>query len=155
VILTPGGSHQRNFVEACLCDAAIAIGVSKGTSSEALFSLYLRRPVALVGWKDAGDLPATTERLLRAARRRIEWPSEPANAVESGIADAYRWAAGSPAGTVRHDPLPQNESQALEVVDALLAAADPTPHRPTLDHLVDDESWQSAVARSVAARGEP
>ena len=49
LLVTPGSGHRRNFVEACLCDAAIAIGHSDGTSSEALFAMFLRRPVILVG----------------------------------------------------------------------------------------------------------
>ena len=40
VVVTPGWGHRRNFVEACLCDAAIVIGASSpGAASEALFCL--------------------------------------------------------------------------------------------------------------------
>src|SRR5689334_14318716 len=48
VVVTPGWSHKRNFVEACLCDAAIALrGTTQGTASEVLFSYFLGRPVVL------------------------------------------------------------------------------------------------------------
>ena len=41
--------HKRNYLEACLCDAAIGLAGGPGTLSEVTFSLSLQRPVALVG----------------------------------------------------------------------------------------------------------
>jgi uncharacterized protein (TIGR00725 family) len=45
--------HKRNYVEACLCDAAIGLKGGDGTLSEVTFALSLQRPVALLGdhWK--------------------------------------------------------------------------------------------------------
>lgn len=42
------GEH-RNYLEACLCDAAIAIRGGEGTSSEVVFCLALEKPVVLIG----------------------------------------------------------------------------------------------------------
>ena len=84
IILKPGGMDRRNFVEACLCDAAIAIGTSLGTSSEALFALYLRRRVTLVGFTPVGKIGPTAEALLGHARERVEEPVNPRNPVEGG-----------------------------------------------------------------------
>lgn len=53
-------SHRRNCLEACICDAAIALQGNEGTISEAVFSLWLGKPVVFIGdtWKDYGlDLP--------------------------------------------------------------------------------------------------
>ncbi|WP_454698329.1 SLOG cluster 4 domain-containing protein [Arthrobacter humicola] len=50
--------HQRNYVEASMCDAAICLKGDKGTISEMTCALALKRPVALVGdhWKDIFNL---------------------------------------------------------------------------------------------------
>jgi uncharacterized protein (TIGR00725 family) len=47
IILRPGYEHKRNYVEAHLCDAAIALPGRVGTPSEIAFCLVLRRPVVL------------------------------------------------------------------------------------------------------------
>ena len=41
--------NQRNFLEACLCDAAIVLGGAEGTISEAVSTLCLGKPVLLCG----------------------------------------------------------------------------------------------------------
>jgi predicted Rossmann-fold nucleotide-binding protein len=51
--------NQRNFLEACLCDAAIVLGGAEGTISEAVSTLCLGKPVLLCGSTPAGDRPAT------------------------------------------------------------------------------------------------
>ncbi len=50
--------HKRNYLEACLCDAAIGLSGGDGTVSEVTFSLALQRPVVFVGddWKRDGSL---------------------------------------------------------------------------------------------------
>jgi uncharacterized protein (TIGR00725 family) len=78
--------HQRNLLEAALCDAAVVLEGGDGTVSELVASLCLGRPVLLVGetWRtgwpelvalfrdpstaDAGD----TARLVQTARRRLD-----------------------------------------------------------------------------------
>jgi predicted Rossmann-fold nucleotide-binding protein len=51
-------NHKRNYLEACLCDAAIALEGGSGTLSEVTCALSLGRPVALVGagWREQYDL---------------------------------------------------------------------------------------------------
>jgi SLOG cluster4 family len=53
--------HKRNYLEACLCDAAIGLKGGDGTLSEVTFSLSLGRPVAFVGddWKEQCCLEGT------------------------------------------------------------------------------------------------
>lgn len=51
-------NHQRNYLEACMTDAAICLEGNAGTMSELASCLLLRRPVALVGdrWRTECDL---------------------------------------------------------------------------------------------------
>jgi len=49
IILRPGYEHKRNYVEAHLCDVAIALPGRQGTPSEVAFCLVLGRPLVLVG----------------------------------------------------------------------------------------------------------
>ena len=100
IILTPGGGHERNFVEACLCHAAIALGDSDGTSSEALFSLFLKRPTSLVNYPREPQLPEIAGALKAAALDRVDPPKD-LEPVRWGIRQAYKWA-DSPDG-VRAD----------------------------------------------------
>src|SRR5579871_2811863 len=48
--------HRRNCLEACLCDAAVALEGKEGTTSEAVFCLSLGKPVVFVGnvWNKYG-----------------------------------------------------------------------------------------------------
>ena len=48
-VVTSGLGRKRNYLEAWMCDAAIALSGRSGTRSEAAFSLLLGRPVAFVG----------------------------------------------------------------------------------------------------------
>jgi predicted Rossmann-fold nucleotide-binding protein len=50
LILEPGLGHRRNFLEACLCDVAIALEGGKGTISEVSACNFLRKPVVLIDW---------------------------------------------------------------------------------------------------------
>lgn len=54
LVVDPALGHQRNLLEACLCDAAIVLPGGSGTVSEALAALGLARPVLLVGQTWAG-----------------------------------------------------------------------------------------------------
>ncbi|MER8524177.1 hypothetical protein NKH56_33620 [Mesorhizobium sp. M1076] len=53
LILEPRLGHRRNYLEACLCDVAIALKGGKGTISEVVACASLEKPVVLVGWDDA------------------------------------------------------------------------------------------------------
>jgi uncharacterized protein (TIGR00725 family) len=51
--------HQRNLLEAWLCDAAIVLKGTEGTISEAVSTLCLGKPVLLAGitWQEGGSAP--------------------------------------------------------------------------------------------------
>jgi len=87
-IVTPGGNHEHNFVEACLCHAAIVIGTGDGTASEAPFALYLNRPVAMVTAGDPLQRDTTMQALETAALKRIT-PTELQDPVRRGIRLAF------------------------------------------------------------------
>jgi predicted Rossmann-fold nucleotide-binding protein len=62
--------HQRNFLEALLCDAAVVFEGKEGTISEAVGTLCLGKPVLLWanGWTE--DRPATYQ-LLKIQKHYI------------------------------------------------------------------------------------
>jgi predicted Rossmann-fold nucleotide-binding protein len=65
--------HRRNYLEACLCDAAVGLKGGDGTISEVVFALALRKPVALVGdhWRENGSLDgAERPRVLKSMVER-------------------------------------------------------------------------------------
>ncbi|MGD6978878.1 hypothetical protein [Citricoccus sp. CH26A] len=153
VVVTPGWRHRRNFVEACLCDAAIAVGItSKGTASEALFSLYLNRPLLVVG-----DIPKDERniwRLYPRASQRVHPPNHPDMAIERGILDAYAWAQDREA-LLDVRPLPNDAASAGALVNELLARATHNASRRNFDRLVDERGWDHFVASSLRAAGRP
>jgi uncharacterized protein (TIGR00725 family) len=61
--------HKRNYLGACLCDAAIAIEGGRGTASEAAFCLALGKPIMFVGpWETYFDQRTGAPRLASFAR---------------------------------------------------------------------------------------
>jgi hypothetical protein len=59
LVVWTGLGHKRNYLEACICDAAVALPGGDGTVSEVTSSLSLDRPVAFVGdWDADVDLDA-------------------------------------------------------------------------------------------------
>lgn len=56
-VLSPAINHKRNYVEACICQAAICLPGGHGTRSEATCALALQRPVAFWGdeWEALAD----------------------------------------------------------------------------------------------------
>ena len=149
VVVTPGWRHRRNFVEACLCDAAITISGGPGSASEALFSLYLGRPVVIVGAAsgamDAGALRDT-------ALQRIGYPRRPSLGVELGISGAYAWA-DNPDAHAEGRTLPLHADSAADLVIGLRSRiSNPSP-RPDFDSLVDEASWDSYVRMALRDAG--
>jgi uncharacterized protein (TIGR00725 family) len=69
VIYTDLG-HKRNYLEACLCDAAIGLTGGDGTVSEVTFSLALQRPV--VFGATTGSAPARSMTLV-VRRCSLRW----------------------------------------------------------------------------------
>jgi predicted Rossmann-fold nucleotide-binding protein len=58
-VVSTGLGDKRNYLEATMCDAAIALPGREGTLSEVTCSLSLGRPVAFVGeWREECDLDA-------------------------------------------------------------------------------------------------
>lgn len=150
-VLTPGGKHERNFVEACLCHAAIAIGTSDGTSSEAIFSLYLRRPVALVNVPDTAGREASIRALKTAALNRIK-PTEYGDPVRRGIRQAYEWA-NEPDNDFWYQPLPRTDADAEGIVKQLLRSIGQVEDRPAWNTLRDAPDWAAFVEASITAAG--
>jgi hypothetical protein len=137
LLVTPGTGHRRNFVEACLCDAAIAIGHSPGTSSEALFAMFLRRPVILV---DAH--PVEMPHLRRIALERVAKPHNPSTTLDRGIAHAYHWAKTSD-HTPEHRGLPLDAWHAAGLVRGLIDGTVPGGPDPAAPRTAAD--WDSLV----------
>lgn len=76
VILEPNVGHQRNYLNAAMCDVAIAFPGGHGTDSEVVFALALGRPVVLVGedWERVFPLSqdlAARGALVGSAQRRV------------------------------------------------------------------------------------
>lgn len=148
-VVTPGWRHRRNFVEACLCDAAIAIGgESEGTASEALFALYLGRPLVVVG--SLPDAERSARALLSRAARRIPEPEQEVLAVDRGIRRAYAWAAHAD-DRVDVRPLPLDPGSASALVALLLDAVGGPPRPRVLEALADETDWDRFVARTLSA----
>lgn len=89
VVVTPGWDHRRNFVEACLCDAAIGIWGGPGTASEVVFCLYLKHPVIRLGDKWPKGKEKAVRDLRDCATHRIGWPTKPQTSIDRAIAGAY------------------------------------------------------------------
>jgi predicted Rossmann-fold nucleotide-binding protein len=106
LVLTPGYGHKRNFLEAHLCDAAIALHGRhadeatadrfSGTVSEVAFCLALGRPVVLIGrlWEQrypltGGERAKSLERFDSHIVGRVEKKS-PSSPWDPDIAAARR-----------------------------------------------------------------
>ena len=147
VVVHPGWGHHRNFVEACLCDVAVALGASScGTASEALFCLYLGRPLIILG--DASKDDVAAPRLRESAQGRIRALDEPVLAVDRGIADAYGWAAASDA-SARVRPLPQSPASAEDLVATLLMHLRQRSPRLDIDTTVDEPLWDAYIGNCL------
>jgi predicted Rossmann-fold nucleotide-binding protein len=84
VVLRPGVGHRRNFLLACLCDAAVALPGEQGTAAELLFALVLGRPVATVG------RPVLSAAQLRVhAVERVPRPAAARTPLDLAITAAY------------------------------------------------------------------
>jgi predicted Rossmann-fold nucleotide-binding protein len=68
-LITSNLDHQRNYLEASMCDAAICLDGGAGTLSEIVCALSLQRPVALVGdhWARTFNLNINPGEAMEAA----------------------------------------------------------------------------------------
>jgi SLOG cluster4 family len=80
LVIRTGLGDKRNYLEARICDAAVALRGGEGTLSEITSALSVGRPVALVGkWRtdvdlDAEDRSAVLERIVRGAQTKLDNP---------------------------------------------------------------------------------
>jgi predicted Rossmann-fold nucleotide-binding protein len=126
--LWPGYTHKRNYVEASLCDAAIALPGGDGTASEVAFCLSLRRPVAFVGsdplagYRGGGpERVGTVDRLVAATHRRMRTQEVKPSPLDQLIAAAIRKLDNDFPETV-YLPTPEGEddSTVVEAVSGMI-----------------------------------
>lgn len=92
LILAPAYGDRRNYLNACMCDVAIAFHGGPGTKSEVAFSLALGRPVIVVGEAWDAEYPVSHDRaaygaFLKASTARV--PGDGGEDIDSLITDAY------------------------------------------------------------------
>lgn len=92
VIVEPDLGHDRNYVNAAMCDVAIAFPGGEGTDSEVVFALALGRPVVLMGsaWDERfppGETVEARRALIRSARKRVKGKKD--RAIDDLVRAAY------------------------------------------------------------------
>jgi hypothetical protein len=158
---------KRNYVEAHLCDVAIALQGGEGTKSEVAFCLALRRPVLLLGsaWKSEYPLTRRDKELdafLRAARARVDWVAPPPGSrpddddIDQRIRRAYGelTTEGEPPS---HMELPR-KAEASTIVEFAVKLAQTDGYRGSFPRLPDrpgvrevyDDWLRGAVERLMA-----
>jgi SLOG cluster4 family len=76
LVIRTGLGHKRNYVEACMCDAAVALPGGDGTVSEVTSALSLGRPVAFVGeWRTDVDVSSVLKEIVNRTRKRFGNPT--------------------------------------------------------------------------------
>lgn len=159
VLLTPGWRDRRNLVEACLCDAAIAVvappetdhhgsSISEGTASEALFTLFLGRPLFVVG-TNLGDVDLSPKALKKLAITRVQSAGSE-QAIDKGIVAAYTWAGVADRQPVTKS-LPADELSASDMVAELLELLRQRTQRALPLDLVDEPGWNRYVENELRA----
>ena len=130
IILRPGYEHKRNYVEAHLCDAAIALPGRVGTPSEVAFCLVLRRPLVLVGpiWEAHYGLSAEnrTAALVQFRDDTMTQMSsrEQKSPLDTTISAVYRsLTEGLVLPPVKYLPLPE-ETGAGSIIECALDLVD-------------------------------
>ena len=140
LVLRPEYGHKRNYIEAHLCDAAIAFRGGEGSASEVAFCFALGRPVVLLGdWES--DYPLERERPrglseLRAAtenRMKLnEVGPSPLDPLIDHSLGTLKSLEGSERELVFHSrPVPTSEQGAIDVVDLILRMLDERFAPPT------------------------
>lgn len=125
-------NHQRNYLEACMADAAICLEGGEGTMSELACCLLLGRPVALVGryWKSQCDLdndrPMALSALLRATTNRFNMAGS--HTLEPHLIDRAAITAGlGNLGKYAYSQADESEEIILRWVLSKLPPAGPFP----------------------------
>lgn len=132
IILRPGYEHKRNYVEAHLCDVAIALPGRQGTPSEVAFCLVLGRPLVLVGpiWETdymlLGDNSATALERFRQDTMSQMSSGEQKSPLDTAIRHAYRsLTEGLTLPAVRYLPLPDG-ADVHAIIECALGLVDRT-----------------------------
>lgn len=151
LVLRPRIGHRRNYVEAHLCDVAVAFDGAPGTTSEVAFRLALGRPVVLVGRRLGRDVPppaGPARQLPDAGPVAGAGPGEQHGRRRPGSPRGLRGSGrGPPSGFAPHrlPRLPADGDLEAVVDDALRLAADARPGR-------DPDLPGHARARAVLER---
>jgi uncharacterized protein (TIGR00725 family) len=113
--------HKRNFLEACLCDAAIALEGGDGTLSEVTFCLSLQKPVVLIGkWK-------------------AEYPLNKAETLKKLVDIAFNRVGRDRSGNATLDELLNEKTILTNLQVAPLVANDyPMPKKPDRPKVAED-----------------
>lgn len=103
-----GYGHRRNYVNAVLCDVAVAFDGGDGTTSEVAFALATTRPVILVGPEWASVYPlvraeAAYNAFVTSSKTRVDGVGTAP--VDRLITKAYGELSLPPRGKVEHVPL--------------------------------------------------
>ena len=110
VIATDLG-HSRNYLEACLCDAALVLPGGEGTESEAMFTRACEKPVLFVGSKPGDKARVETSTRIDAARRYVDADSVHDPWLERSLSkEAFLHGLAASPEPVYLD-LPQNSEQ--------------------------------------------
>ena len=149
----PGYEHKRNYVEARLCDAAIALPGREGTASEVAFCLALGRPVVLLGpaWKDGFPLAKPNRRRTLTALRkqaqtaisRKEITPSPLDGLIASALDCL--VADRDLGAWAYEPLP-GADDASAVVGLVLRMLQSTDRREGPPDLPEYQDTAAAYA---------
>ncbi len=157
-ILEPNLGDGRNYLNAAMCDVAIALPGGDGTKSEVAFALALGRPVVLVGsaWDTVfppGEDREAREALIESAKNRVE--GDHGTALGVLVAQAYDDLLEADVRVERYEL----DHPAAEIVAAArgLAGDDDAglvgdlpmlTDRPDLDPLADQyRDWLAGVDR--------
>jgi predicted Rossmann-fold nucleotide-binding protein len=108
ILLSLAYKHRRNYVNAMLCDVAVAFPGGDGTTSEVAFPLAAERPVILLGDEWAAAFPvvrsqATYDAFIKSATTRV--PERGKDPVDVLIRGAYRKLTLESGTVVEHLPL--------------------------------------------------
>lgn len=128
IVLRPGHDHKRNYVEAHVCDGAIALQGERGTRSEVAFCLVLGRPVLLVGgWKPDYDLEDGAKRgkslgNLCSAVQSVSNDVKEASPWDAAITDACISLTSSDPSlpAIEYHELPNDDPAARLLVDHVI-----------------------------------
>lgn len=102
-------SHRRNYVNAMLCDVAVAFVGGNGTTSEVAFALAAERPILLLGAEWAQGFPlvrteAAFQEFLRSSKARVP-DGDGEDPVDFLIKRAYKQLTLKSGAVVEHLPL--------------------------------------------------